>query len=198
MRRPSGTRLEGRLVLVCCEGRITEPVYLSRLRRYFGARTVVIERGLCSPGSTVLRASQLRRERIAARDWDHGRDEVWCVLDVEQAGANPGLAPAISEARRLGIRLAVSNPAFEYWFLLHYVCSTRPFACAEDLVRSLRQHIPGYQKNADLSAQLIQRLDGALSNATRARTLTPDSWDGHPNPSTTVDELVLALKSCGL
>jgi hypothetical protein len=44
-------------------------------------------------------------------------DEVWCVFDVDE---HPKLAEARDQANANGIQLAVSNPCFELWLLLHF------------------------------------------------------------------------------
>jgi hypothetical protein len=47
---------------------------------------------------------------------------VWCIFDVEakvtQQG-RPGLAAALKMAKDNGISIALSNPCFEIWILLH-------------------------------------------------------------------------------
>ena len=47
-------------------------------------------------------------------------DEFWCVFDVEWPRNHPGLGEAIKQARENQIRLAVSNPCFELWLILHF------------------------------------------------------------------------------
>lgn len=46
-------------------------------------------------------------------------DECWCVFDVEWPRHHPHLAQAIRLAEDHGIRLAISNPCFELWLILH-------------------------------------------------------------------------------
>ena len=64
--------------------------------------------------------------------------------------------------------LAVSNPAFEFWFLLHFEETTRPFHNADELRKALEQHLPGYKKNQDLSAQLAPHTKAASTRSARA------------------------------
>ncbi|WP_369076411.1 RloB family protein [Ferrimicrobium sp.] len=47
-------------------------------------------------------------------------DEFWCVFDVEWPQNHPHLRDAIEQARQGGIELAISNPCFELWLILHF------------------------------------------------------------------------------
>ncbi|MGH3940412.1 MAG: RloB family protein, partial [Pseudonocardiaceae bacterium] len=44
----------------------------------------------------------------------------WCVFDVEWPKNHPNLKQAIQLARDHNIRLAISNPCFELWLILHF------------------------------------------------------------------------------
>lgn len=45
-------------------------------------------------------------------------DEFWLVIDVDNWG-DAGLSRVVQECTQQSIRLAISNPAIELWFLLH-------------------------------------------------------------------------------
>jgi hypothetical protein len=47
-------------------------------------------------------------------------DEFWCVFDVEWPTNHPDLKEAVERAQANGIKLAVSNPCFELWLILHF------------------------------------------------------------------------------
>lgn len=122
-RRP-GRRQPRRTILIICEGERTEPDYLNALKREGWVREqaaidlrVESGRGRSSPSELVNRA-------INARDDDALRggelDEVWCVFDVEDPRSNPRLPDIVKEAERRGIKLAISNPCFEVWLILHF------------------------------------------------------------------------------
>ena len=42
-------------------------------------------------------------------------------------GTHLGLSQALGSAEHEGLRLAVSNPAFEFWYLLHFLYTDREF-----------------------------------------------------------------------
>jgi hypothetical protein len=54
------------------------------------------------------------------RKSDDEIDECWCVFDVEWPQNHPHLREAVQLAKDNGIRLAVSNPCFELWLILHF------------------------------------------------------------------------------
>jgi hypothetical protein len=56
------------------------------------------------------------------------------------------------EARRPGSRLrvdlAISNPCFEFWLLLHFEACSAPLPCYGDVAKRLLKHVPGFSKSA--------------------------------------------------
>ncbi|MER0242846.1 RloB family protein [Streptomyces sp. HSW2009] len=76
---------------------------------------------------------------------------VWCVVDVEAPAPHASLDEAIALARRSGVRMALSNPCFELWLLLHI------------------KHVLAYQTSAD--AQRALEKDGACGYAVQRKHL---------------------------
>ena len=56
----------------------------------------------------------------AARLSDPEEDECWCVFDVEWPKNHPHLFEAKRLAYAKGVSLAISNPCFELWLILHH------------------------------------------------------------------------------
>lgn len=75
-------------------------------------------------------------------------DEFWCVFDADVAKEK--LPRAIERALRNGIKLAISNPCFELWLLLHF--EERPRGGTRDLKRKMKGLIPDYDSRADFSS----------------------------------------------
>ncbi len=102
------------------EGEKTEDGYLLPWRRHYRDRVLVsIDPFHGTPRSLVDRAVQTKRQE--ARDDRKGRgrphDEIWCVFDIDE---HPNIPDAIQTAEAHGIRLAISNPCIELWFILHF------------------------------------------------------------------------------
>ncbi len=144
---------------------------------------------------SLSRGVSARRERAAEdmrREGDRNAlyDEVWCVIDVDR---HARLRQACQRAEQAGIHMAVSNPCFELWLLLHFAAHTAPVANSRDLEKEVRKHLPRYDKHVEC-AELEESYEIARH---RARGLEKMHLaDGHKNgnPSTDVWKLVDSLK----
>lgn len=204
-RRP-GQRQPRQCILIVCEGAQTEPNYFESLRREFKLSLVEVQvEGYgAAPISVVDRALARREERRqeaknARRKSQFNTppfDEVWCVFDVENPSKNPSFQQAVSKARSKNLDLAISNPAFEYWYLLHFKETTQPFANAAELIQALRDRdcLPHYEKNLNVCSVLFAFTDTAIERADRLLAHHPDADNDFPNPSTLVYKLVQKLK----
>ena len=142
-------------VLILCEAARTEPSYFNALARDLDLPNVSVrtpKKGQRGPGA-MMTAVQYERER------DSDLDEIWCVLDhderdAEIEGFRSWLGRQSSEkARPARIRAAISIPCFEYWLLLHFEFTNRPFhgmpgglSACEQVIRELETHLEGYRK----------------------------------------------------
>lgn len=190
LKRSVGTR-GGRRVLIVCEGSDTEPLYFRALRDELklGAVHVHVEGEECgsAPISVVEHALQLKRRPPDGLHYD----AIWCVIDRD---AHKSFDRAVDQARANDIRLAVSVRQFEFWYLLHFVYTTRPWPDGETLLRALAEHLPGYDKNCDVATVLQPLRPVALARAERIRAHNREVHDEpYPNPMTDVDRLVCFL-----
>ena len=189
-RRHRGSRSPERVILILCEGSKTEPQYFRHFKAANRLRTIPIE---VIPGGEDLtdpiRLLEAAKKARVDHDCDQEHDRVWCVFDAERKGTHD-LERVIRYARGNRLLLAISNPAFEYWCLLHYECTDRLFVNALEVIAALRQHIPRYDKSMDIYQCLGERTAQALGNAGLLRKRGGQDWSGCPNPSTGVDQLV--------
>jgi RloB-like protein len=200
-RRP--TREPRARFLLLCEGEVTEPEYFryvkDSLRDYLLVVEISREHGnpLQLVEAAVEKAQSALKNARKDRDDNLRYDRVWCVLDVDN---HPQLPAARTLAAKHGISLAISNPCFELWPLLHMV-DQRAYISIQGVQTKLRQHMPGYEKRLDCS-----RLCGSYQLA-RQRAVaieTQHDRDGKKsscNPSTDVwrliDELLAAKERAG-
>ncbi len=115
--------------------------------------------------STVGSPSQIvehTRRRLAHHDDEY--DEVWCVVDVDQF---PDVPEATAAAGASGIQLAVSNPCFELWLLLHFEDPPERCDGYPEAVRRLRRHLPRYDKQALNFADFAPGIQAAISRGER-------------------------------
>ncbi|MER6824510.1 RloB family protein [Streptosporangium sp. NPDC000563] len=117
LRRTAEKRPELRTIMVFCEGQNSEPDYINGLKRlpHIAENTALSieihpEQGV--PLTLVKKAMAYKS--------DPEIDECWCLFDVEWPQNHPNLPQAIDLARSNGINLAISNPCFELWLILHY------------------------------------------------------------------------------
>ena len=169
--------------LLMCGGLRTEKRYFDGLRRAERnpAVTVVLKTHPKSPTEVVRHARAIRRDN---RD---DFDEVWCVLDVDDF---QDITEATTLARKSGIKVAISNPCFELWLVLHFSYHTAHIS-TRDVQRLLCKHLPGYDKS-DLSfADFVSSVGDACE---RGRQLDPTGAAHDLNPSTNVWQLTLKIR----
>lgn len=192
-RKTAATRRE---LLVFTEGEKTEGGYLLPWRRqYRDSVLITIDPFHGTPRSLVDRAVETKRAE--SRDERRGRgrahDEIWCVFDIDE---HPNIPDAIQKAEANGIRLAISNPCIELWFILHF----------EDHTAYLDRHVAQSRSSTLLQSgkTLTPEATGILYVAfepARDRALALDrkhAGDDSPvraNPSSSVWTLIESIRA---
>jgi len=196
MRRRYPYRLPQESILIVCEGEKTEPLYFEGLKILLDLRRVEIEikGGITDPISIVGQSLQQRNKRtkraltapIVTR-----YDAVWCVFDVE-IPPRAHLAQALAKAKNHGLKVALSNPCFEFWYLLHYRKTAALMQQPHHVLEALRRCYPGYRKNDPaVISELFPSTKHAIQNAKlvlKEKGCGEDLTDC--NPSTHVHRLV--------
>ena len=100
--------------LIVCEGVRTEPDYFRAFRMTAATVKAV---------GQAMNTTSLVNKAISIRDADQKKkrtyDQCWVVFDKDDFPAKD-FNEAIAFAERNGFKVAYSNQAFEYWFLLHF------------------------------------------------------------------------------
>jgi len=182
------------------EGEKTEPNYFIKLRDRFHlsvADVIIHHPAGTDPITLTKRAIELRdvrQKEVKQGSFDIAYDEVWVVFDLEKPNdQRRDLArQAMTMKGASGIRFAVSDPAFEYWLLLHEKYTTSPFNGCDDVIKRLRRYWPDYAKAQVPSDEFIKKIPTAVVNAERCRA-HHEASGGEGNPSTKVDILVRSL-----
>ncbi len=174
-RRPVYRNTALRILVVCGSGQ-TERQYLEGLKAWQRNPAVSVK---------VLNKHRSPRQLVKFAEDCRDRypdefDEVWCLFDVDRF---PDVADAARRARRSRINVAVSNPCFELWLLLHFTRRCAYLASYHEVVPLLRKHLPGYDKSALRFADYRERVGDACENA---KVLDPTGEDVSRNPSTGV------------
>lgn len=201
LRRGAPRRAPYQKVLIVCEGEKTEPYYLNGLKAYYGLSTANVEiTGDCGsdPISIVNHAKDRYRSEQAAGD---PFDRVYCVFDRDShPNYRAGLAK-INGCKPKGIYYAATSvPCFEYWLLLHFKYTTRPYeplpgnSPCDQVISELKDYLPGYRKaQPGIFESLVAHLEKAKNHAIKvcqaAKKIDTD------NPSTRVHDMIEYLQN---
>lgn len=134
------------------------------------------------------------QETMSERHFKDG-DEAWLVVDVDDWGSEElkGLLDWVG--KHPGCRLAVSNPKFELFLVMHF---ERAAGCTtpEKVDAALKRHIPRYDKRLSPTQFSIDEVREAVGNARLKRASCPDEL---PAPGMTdVYKLVESLLGEGV
>jgi hypothetical protein len=192
--RRTATRTPKRRILVVCEGEVTEPGYVKGFERWCRNALVQVEiPNRHGVPRTLVEAAKERKqaaEETARREGDDFLlyDEVWCVLDVDD---HPKLDEAKIMARDNGIDVAISNPSFELWLLLHF----RDNPGAQDrhhLQKMTKGFVDGYDKHINFD-RFAPHYEAARSRAARMQRQAEEDGEPHRNPTTGVFRLTESI-----
>lgn len=97
-----------------------------------------------------------------------------------------------------GIQIALSNPCFEFWYLLHFQYTTKFFKDYPAVKNALTTYLPDYEKAGDVYNQLAERTAIAIQNAKRVEQYHLQNDSSKPfgiavNPFTDIYQLVESL-----
>ena len=197
-RRTKTPQKQLRKIRIHTEGKKTEPGYLVKLGRIYSQEVYLdIDTTGQVPKSLVEQACQdedeRRRQRRPVPPYDY--DEVWCVFDVDE---HHDIRQVINQAQqKTGVEVAVSNPCFELWLVLHnqdqtaYIHRNKVQKLAEELGlikgkriddSSFNLLLEKYEDARRRAKELDRRHKGNLSSP----------WS---NPSTGVWRLVDSIRS---
>jgi hypothetical protein len=186
--------------LIVCEGEATEPYYFESLWHHIRLSTVdvkVVGQGAEIWGviDAACRLRDDRKKEAADSVQIAAYDEVWCVVDTERRNDNPSWERGVNRANATGLRLAWSNPCFEYWLLLHFELTGRSFDGYTAIKPCVSRHIKHYEKGTKCFDLLAARIPTAIEHS---KQIHRSQWQDTPrlidrNPATTVHELVERL-----
>lgn len=198
-------------VLIVCEGSKTEPIYFEEMRLLLELDTTNITiDGKCgsSPINVVNHAySEYIRDSSSG---DH-YNRVYCVFDKDTHSTYDEAIQKVKdinnsiekECNQDNIKFIAikSVPCFEYWLLLHYIPSTKPFhgtgkkSAADRLIDQLKEYIPDYKKTQKgLYKHLKEQGLLPSAKAHSRRIYEQSERTGDDNPSTNIHELIEYLE----
>jgi hypothetical protein len=187
-------------IIIICEGEKTEPVYFLDFARHFKSNIVSVR--LIPKGGPVRelvgRVKELQEEMMQkAQRSKNSFDQffkVWGVPDVDE---HPKLLEAMNLAQEHNLNIALSNPCFEIWGLLHFSEQNAPLH-RKDAQRNLTTYMTSYShsKNPIFDFELLKtRYMDAVTNAKRGLANRTSEGCIAGNPSTNVYLLMEEIRS---
>ena len=194
-RKQSG-RKRNSVVYLICEGSETEIRYFKRFRSR-GCRIDILP--IPSQYKAADKLVQKARATMGINPYypDEG-DVIWCVFDRDE-NTEEMLIKAEQTAKKEGYRIAFSNPAFEFWYLLHFTEYNSFLEDCQAVLQQLKKkgRLKQYEKNKDIYDELLPDQKVAKQRACKQleklRREQQRIISRKSNPVTTVGELTSYL-----
>jgi len=177
-----------KLFLIATEGAKTEPIYFGIFnspQATIHVKLLPARKHDSSPPQVLKRAKEFVKEKGVGK-----KDEVWLVMDRDQ-WTDEQLEGVFIGCRASAFNLAVSNPQFEYWLLLHFEDGSG-VSGSRDCTQRLMRYLPNFDKGH----LEIQKLEPGIPDAIhRAEAKdTPPCEDWPKTNGSTVYRLVKSLR----
>lgn len=143
-----------------------------------------VDSGLSSPSHVVERLKNGFRT-VSQKKQVQGGDEFWVFLDTDHHLRDTnlrGTLDALQTARQAGFEIAISNPCFELWLLLHHadVAPGSDFAGCAQVEQRLRKTLGQYNKSSIKAGQFpLERVPVAIRRARVLETAPEAPWPPH-------------------
>ena len=192
LRRKQAMKDSYDVILIVCEGKETEPNYFTELKKAFRLSSANVR--ICGRGSDPLSVVEFALETYRQ---EPEFDRVYCVFDRDRHTRYDAAMDKLGKKNKF---FAIpSVPCFEFWLLLHFKHTTKPFdapyggSICSKVIEELKKYLPAYEKgDQDIFNKLQDKLDNAITNARRVEEFHKTS--GTDNPSTMVHSLLEYLR----
>lgn len=163
-KRNSFKRKRKSIILVATEGNNkTEKQYLQGFRN-LDKRIVFAKGNYTDPENMMANLrSEYDKLELSQEDGDIG----YCIVDMDVSEKQEkAIAKADKKADSQKLKVIVSNPSIEVWFLCHFRYTSKQFASAADVIKELKKDYPEYDKSSpDVFDKLKEKIDVARENA---------------------------------
>ena len=194
-------RTTGKTILIVCEDSKSSPDYFIKFRNELRLRSVNVEicGKECGPAPiSVIDFAKKRKEEVKTSSIRDEYDEIFCVVDIDEHETDQ----AIQKARDNDLKIIISNPCFEYWYILHFERTGKSYSSRPKLYSSLKSHLNkhGYKHNksgCDFFDVIYQRTETAIKNSNE---ILRSQYHNEPdlrkcNPSTHVHRVVECMRN---
>ncbi len=171
--RQLGERPYKRIFLLSFEGSRTEPQYFAHIDSMFShIRIKPLKTGTRTSPRDVLKRLQKHITKESLKE----TDEAWLIIDRDNWPENDIQELQIWSQRANNYNLAISNPKFEYWLLLHFEDGNR-LSSAADCCRRLENYLPNYNKHIDRKKFDLEKIKLAVKNGKLRDTPPAQNWE---------------------
>lgn len=165
-KRGKETRKRNPILLYAAEGdNKTESIYLDNFRGK-GRPTIILADG--NRTDPVKMMAQLRKQ---AKDLElslRNRDRAFCIIDSDTDPSKQVQIDAACAKQSELIRVIISSPCFEEWYLCHYGFSTKYLTSAQ-AVEELKSKCKEYKKTMNIYPVICDKTEKAMENAMRLK-----------------------------
>jgi hypothetical protein len=156
-------------VLILTEGKKTEQIYFKGLISFLKLSSVnieILDIKQTTPDSLFSKAQILYKK---SEEEKNPYDRVYCVFDKDRHTKyqeTKNLIDSIKRPKNV-YYYSFSEPCFEFWLLLHYVKTDRPFVNFDEFKKNkdFRKHFPDYEKSKITFTTFEDKILTACENA---------------------------------
>lgn len=189
--RKCDTRKPRRRIVLSCEGNVTEIQYFRHFENMRDDVYIKFLNNRRHKSAPVFVVDALKKYLI--EEPLMGADEAWAVIDYDERPAQM-IQSVIDALKDIGknVHLALSNPNFEFWLLLHFEDGTG-VQTKKECNAKIAKYISNYDKSIPekVFAHIEKAIDRAEAIDKRSNTLWPQK------SGTTVYKLVKLLMPSG-
>ncbi len=191
LNRDSGTLRDASLVVIASEDTHAVDQYFARFRTQRVQFLVLpTTDGNSSPAAVMQRLDEFKSEHATEEN-----DQFWVCIDLDhwaQSNHIKNLTQVLQHCRQKGYSVAVSNPCFELWLLLHF--EDTPLASCQscdDVSKRLTEILGGYNKAKCCGSLPFTKTN--VTNAVERASKIDDGTDVPESPLTRMYKIMNVL-----
>lgn len=184
-------------VVLVCDDEQNAPAYFRMFKKQVQQEVAITIRSAARSAEHAVKCAVREKKLLDEDDGsDQSRDAVWVVIDMEGDSVRRQQATkATREAIAKNIRVALSDPCFEVWTLLHLEDTGQAFndckAVVDHLRQAWRKHFGViFDKKSDIDYSKLARPPYIDSAVERAKA----HWNAEDPSRTSVFEIIEYIK----
>ena len=168
-KRSRCNRQRNKIILIGTEGKNkTETLYFNGIKQHIPGYNILFAKGNdTDPIKIVKNTIKSSDKNHQGLDLKHG-DLVSSVFHTDTDITKQSfIEKAIEYGENHNVKVILSNPCFEVWFLQHFRYSSKALMSSKEAVDELRRYLPEYRKNKDISDKIWPNTTIAIRNCNK-------------------------------